>query len=150
MRKVARYLIMIGAGFAVLMIGITVLYLIITQLAYLNGTILKQFSEGRMGSIFYKSLAGTPEEVLKKAKFISLILGIVFDSLVPLYIWTFMVAYSTMNNLASKKHMILNIIVGLTGNIFCLAGGICGLIGMKQGKAEEQPEVKEEIEQEGE
>ena len=150
MRKVARYLIMIGAGFAVLMIAICLLYVIMSQLAAVNSTILKQFSEGRIGGIFYKSITGSPEELKRKIKLVTWILVIVFDALVPLYIWTFMVAYSTMNNLASKKHMIFNIITGLTGNIFCLAGGICGLIGMKQGKAEEQPEVKEEAEQEGE
>lgn len=151
MRKVARYLIMIGAGFAILLIAIFTLYAVVVELAAINKTILKQFMEGRMGRMFFASVTLTKEGTADQIRNIILILDLAFNALLALSIWTFIVPYSTMNNLASKKHMILNIIVGLTGNIFCLAGGICGLIGMKQApkqevQAEPVPEVAQEVE----
>ena len=134
MRKTTRIMLMIGCGFAIALMAVFCLYLILVELAVINNTMLGQFMTGRMGKPFFTSVKGVGDDALKQAKPIVWILVLVFNALLAFSIWTFIVPFSSLHNLASKKHMILNIVVGVTGNIFCLIGGILGLISMNQNK----------------
>ena len=134
MRKTARIMLMIGCGFAIALMAVFCLYLILVELAAANKTMLSQFMNSRMGRPFFTSVVGTGEAAAKQIIKIIIILNTAFDALLAFSIWTFIVPFSSLHNMASKKHMILNIIVGVTGNIFCLLGGIFGLIGMSQNK----------------
>lgn len=134
MRKATRIMLMVGCGFAIALMAVFCLYLIFVELAAINKTMLGQFINGRMGKPFFTSVKGVGDDALKQAKSIIWILVLIFNALLAFSIWTFIVPFSSLHNLASKKHMILNIIVGVTGNIFCLIGGIFGLISMNQNK----------------
>ena len=140
MRKTSRILINVAAILDIVAIVILAFYFVILFLALINGTVLKQVFANNAS---YKALTGTPEEIAKAAKGLVLIgMGVSAVCLV-VFIFACKFAFATLNNMGSKKYMIINIVFGLMTTLFAAVGGILGLVGIGQ-KVKVEP-VEEEV-----